>query len=168
MNTLELRAYLRKYESSHTQITVCALDELPKQKLKNDRDYAFVVNLSRSDSVGSHWICIWIEQSINSYRKTKSRWRCGTTTTAYVVDSLGFKPRSFQIIDFLNKNCNRQYFCTQQLQQINSSVCGMYAACFIVHMIKYNSFNGFLERFSKNLLLNDLFIVKLFNYYARH
>lgn len=158
MNTLELRTYLQKYQNSRTHITVCAIDELPKGKLKNDRNYAFVVNLSRSTSSGSHWIAIWIDLCNRKHSKA----------AGYVLDSLGFKPRSYQIIDFLNKNCTRQYFCTKQIQQIRSTVCGMYAACFIIYMIKYNSFTGFLARFSKNLLINDIFIVKVFNYYDRN
>lgn len=152
MNTLELQLFLKRYYPQPTKIIVCAIDELPRKKLKNHTNYGIVVNLSKKSEPGSHWIALFID-----------RWRHG-----FYCDSYGFRARSWYLTEFIKKNCRRVEYCGRQLQQIRSNVCGMYAACFIIHMSKGYPYADFIDKFSKNLLINDHFIVKIFNYYRRN
>lgn len=150
MNTTELRNYLQRYNTGNTKIIVCAIDQLPK-KLKPHYNYGLVINLSKSTAVGSHWISAYINKDrVCSY-----------------MDSYSFKERSWYLTDFLKENCVHVEYSSRQLQQLNSKVCGMYAASFIVHMVQGGNLRSFIDKFSKNLLINDIFINKNFNYYLR-
>lgn len=156
MDTLLLRDFFMKLNTPHTKIIVCAIDELPQRKLnlKHERykNLAFVINLSKKTEYGSHWVALFI-----------TRGRHSTTTHGYFLDSYAFKPRSFQLTTFIQRNCTQVTYPTQQLQQLRSNVCGMYAACFIAHMSSGYSFDTFIAKFSKNLLINDYIIVKIYN-----
>lgn len=151
MNTLELKIFLRKYKNPDLKIRVYAIDQLPKTLHKN-RAYAFVINLSKITEPGSHWIGLYVDNQRNGF----------------YMDSYGFKPRSFQLKEFLKNNCKTVSYNTQQLQQLTSKVCGMYASCFIIHMVKGHRFTDYMSKFSKNLLINDSFITKNFRYYIRN
>lgn len=152
MNTLELEKFFRKYNHGAIEIVVCAIDELPLERLANGKSYGYVVNLSRKHEPGSHWISIFIDRGRHGY----------------YLDSYGFKERSWYLSAFLKNNCRTVTYNERQLQQLQSNVCGMYAACFIVHWFSGYSFNHFLAKFSKNPVINDQFIVKIFNYYRRN
>lgn len=151
MNTIELKNYLQKFISRDVKIIVCAIDKLPKS-LKPGYSYAIITNLSKSNEFGSHWSAIFIDRQHN-----------GT-----YLDSYGFRPRSWYLTEFIKKNCKKIIYNTCQLQQLQSKVCGMYAACFLIHMIKGGTLSSFVQKFSKNLLINDQFIVKNYNYYLRN
>lgn len=153
MNTLQLRSYLRRYDvqDPDLKIRVFAIDQLPT-KLKNGFAYGFVINLSKISEPGSHWVSLYIDKKRNGF----------------YFDSFGFKPKSYHLLDFIKKNCKNISYNTRQLQQLNSKVCGMYAACCIIHLAKGHSFNDYVGKFSKNLLINDSFIVKNFRYYLRN
>lgn len=154
MNTLQLRDLLQRYNTPATPIAVCAVDELPTSPLKSGKNYGFVVNLSVKSSPGSHWIGIYI-QNIDGKQ------------LGYYMDSYSFRPRSAYLTEFLRKNCRHIAYSNKQLQQLNTNVCGMYAAYFLIHMINNYPFAAFLSKFSRNLLINDHFIVKIYNYYLR-
>lgn len=150
MNTLQLRDLLQRFNTPTSPIIVCAVDELPTIRLKRGKNYGFVVNLSPKSSPGSHWIAIYI-QNIDG-------------------EQLGYyiRPRSAYLTKFLRKNCSRIGYSKRQLQQLHTNVCGMYAAYFLIHMINGFPFSAFLSKFSRNLLINDHFIVKIYNYYLRN
>lgn len=153
MNTLHLREFFSKLNLHRTKVIVCAIDELPRKRIKIKRtryeNFAFVINLSKKSEFGSHWTSVFITKDHHTY----------------YVDSYGFKPRSYQLMAFIQRNSIQATYSTQQLQQLTSNVCGMYAACFIAHMANGYSFDSFIAKFSKNLLINDIVIVKLFNYF---
>lgn len=105
---------------------------ITKKKIeKKNRSYGLVVNLSRKAESGSHWISIFIDNTCYNNNNYNEQTGYGKT---YFMDSYGFMPRSWYITEFLKKNCRNVEYCQQQLQQIQSNVCGMYAACFIIHM----------------------------------
>lgn len=157
MNTIELEKYLQKFISRDVEIIVCAIDKLPK-KLKNGRAYAIIINLSKSNEMGSHWCAIYIDKGC-----------CGSLSrNGSYFDSYGFKPRSWYLLEFIEKNCKRIIYNTRQIQQLTSKVCGMYASCFLIHMIKGGTLASFVQKFSKNLLINDQFINRNYNYYLRN
>lgn len=153
MNTLHLREFFRNLNLQHTKVVVCAIDELPRSRLNIRKsrynNFAFIINLSKSSEPGSHWTSIFID----SHRH------------GFFEDSYSFLPRSWQLISFIKRNCIKVTYATQQLQQLTSNVCGMYASCFIAHMATGHTFDSFFAKFSKNLLINDYVIVNLFNYY---
>lgn len=151
MNNKELERYLQPYNVGSARIIVCAIDRLPK-KLKPGKKYCFIINLSKADDVGSHWVSLYVDKALK----------------ASYMDSYGFKPRSWYLTKFIKENCKHVNYSTRQLQQLTSKVCGMYAACFIIHMVKGGTLRSFIDKFSKNLLLNDIFIIKNYNYYLRN
>lgn len=155
MDTLQLRDFFLKLNVARTKFIVCAIDELPQRKLKMKKreydNYAYVINLSKKSEYGTHWVCLFI---------TRSR-------HGYYVDSYGFKPKSWYLLEFIKKNCSQVTYATQQLQQLHSKVCGMYASCFATHMTYGNTFDTFTGLFSKNLFINDYIVTKLFKYYNR-
>lgn len=159
MNTLELQEFLDRCYVYNTNIIVCAIDELPEKKLKNKKkNYGIVINLSKKNEFGSHWVGMFISKS---YRHDDRR-------NGFFLDSYGFTPRSWYLTDFIKKNCHHVEYCERQLQQLHSNVCGMYVSCFIIHMANGNQFQHFVDKFSKNLLINDHFIVTIYNYYKRN
>lgn len=114
-------------------------------------NYAYIINLSKKSEFGSHWICLFI---------TRDR-------QAYYVDSYAFMPKSWHLLSFIQKNCSKVTYATQQLQQLHTKVCGMYTCCFAAHMANGNTFDAFMAQFSKNLFINDYIVAKLFKYYNR-
>lgn len=144
MNTFELKEYLDKnnFNRQGIVIIVCAIDQLPK-KINKNRQYGIVMNLSRSSEGGSHWTAIFIDRKQN----------------ATYCDSYGFRPRGYYIDKFIHQNCKTFTYNKHQIQQLNSKVCGMYAAVFILHMTHGGTLKTFSCRFSKNnLVLNDIII----------
>lgn len=125
---------------------VCAIDQLPRTLEKN-KEYGFVINLSRATEPGTHWTALYIDKQRNA------TWFC----------SYSFKPQGYYIQNFFKKNCKRISCNKNQLQQLNSTVCGMYATLFILHMMNKFTLSSFEKRFSKNLLLNDIIIEKMYN-----
>lgn len=152
MDNTELADYLKDYNSTNVKIIVCAIDQLP-HKLKKNCIYAFIINLSKiTDGNGSHWVALFIDRARNgSY-----------------YDSYGFRPKSFYLIDFIRKHCKTLDYNKKQVQQLSSKVCGLYAATFLIHMLNGHSLELYTKKFSKNLLLNDSFIIKNYNYYLRN
>lgn len=151
MNTIELKKFLDDCNDRKIEMIVCAIDKLPK-RIKKKKEYGIVINLSVSSESGSHWTGLYIDSKKN----------------AFYMDSLGFKYKSNFIDKFINKNCKTYTYNKTQLQQLNSKVCGMYSTCFILHMMSGGTLELFIQKFSKNLYLNDAFIIKNYNYYLRN
>lgn len=146
MNTIELKKFLDQNNNKKIIMKVCAIDQLPAKLIKNG-EYGFVINLSRSSEAGSHWVGLYIKDSAATY-----------------LDSYAFQPKSFYINDFIKKNCITFEYNKQQLQQLNSTVCGMYASLFILHMMNGGTLKTFNNRFSKNLVFNDVVIERMFKF----
>lgn len=146
MNTVEIQRYLNSNNRRNIVMKVCAIDQLPKN-INKGTEYGFVINLSKSDDIGTHWTSIYINKDGKS---------------SY-MDSYGFKPRGYHIESFIKKNCKHFQHNIQQLQQLNSKVCGMYAALFILHMMNGGTIHQFISILSKNLFLNDLVVEKLYH-----
>lgn len=163
MNTVELQHFLDITNTNKNhKLKVCAIDKLKEVRLLPNLEYGFVVNLSDSSSLGSHWTGLYIGKGGTG--KSGS----GKGRFASYCDSFGFFPRGYHIEDFIKKNCTRYEYNDQQLQQISSKVCGMYAACFILHISNGGSLQSFIDKFCKRLKLNDIFIQKNYTYYLRN
>lgn len=147
MNTLELQSFLDLNNINRKiKMIVCPIDKLKKIKIKKNREYGIVVNLSNSSEPGSHWTGLYINNNKNSQ----------SGAFGAFFDSYGFSPRSFYIEDFIKQNCSNCSYNQRQLQQLTSKVCGMYAACFVMHMSNGGTLDSFTGKFSKNLRLNPI------------
>lgn len=150
MNTLELQWFLNANNininnNNNKIMKVCAIDQLPGSLQKN-KEYGFVINLSRSTEPGSHWCGLFIDKHRNA------TWLC----------SFGMHPRGYDIAEFIKRNCKHFSYNKSPLQQLKYTVCGMYAAMFIIHMMRGGTLDSFTNHFSKNLLFNDLEIQKMY------
>lgn len=151
MDTNQLKEFLKKNNLKKIHVGVCAIDRLPNIS-KCKKAHAFCVNLSRAgDGVGSHWIGIFIDTKYN----------------LYYLDSYGFKEKSYFLTDFIGKYGKKVFYNKRQLQPLTSNTCGMYVASFLIHMMRGGSLKGFLSKFSKNLIINDIFVRKNYNYFLR-
>lgn len=120
-----------------------AKDELKHLNFKND--FAIIVNTSTSDSKGPllHWITIY---------KTRNK--------VIFFDSLAindFKDPYFR--NFFSRFNVKKITCIDTpIQQMHSSVCGMYCLLCVLYL-RRNSFSKFLSIFSaKDLHSNDTLI----------
>lgn len=152
MNTYELRDFMNRYNTSNTRISVCAINELPRKRLKKGINYGFIVNLSKNTEMGSHWVGLYIDKRRNGF----------------YLDTYAFKPRSYYLTEFIKRNCAQCFYNPHQLQQLHTNVCGMYVACFLIHMINGYPFRYYPAKFSTNLMLNDQFVVTMYSYYLRN
>lgn len=107
----------------------------------------FVVNLSSQNESGTHWIAIFVDE------KGHGTYFC----------SFGMKPAVRSIQLFLRMHCKTVTINKTQLQNQQSTVCGEYAVLFLIYSFKGISLTQFLKLFSKNLILNDKLIEKMFS-----
>lgn len=157
MNTSEIQRFLDITNANRDcKMFVCAIDKLGDVKMSLDFDYGFVLNLSHSSEPGSHWIGLYMKRGDDGEYKGS------------YYDSYGFAPKSFYLQDFINMKCSSFLYNDRQTQQLRSKVCGMYASCFILHMSNNGTLLEFKNKFSKRLLLNDIFIQKNYNYMLRN
>jgi hypothetical protein len=144
MNSKQIRDIMNHFDRKNEVFRgVFACDELEKTQLKK-LPAAFIVNLDTSKQPGSHWISIYI---------AKNR-------QGYYFDSFGFKPANKHILKFLKKNCETCNYNENQLQGMNSSVCGLYSIMFVLYKMgktlpRISPIN-FDKYFSKNTYVNDL------------
>ena len=144
MNGRQIDTVLKSFQKSRGVYRgVFSSNLLPLQK-KIKVPAAFVVNLSPSYEIGSHWIAIYIDNN-----------RIG-----YYFDSYGLPPNVPKIKRFLQKQCKLFYHSHAELQSTNSSVCGAYAICFIVFMLQNRSLKKFESYFCTNQYINDYCIKK--------
>lgn len=123
-------------------------DALPK---RFSLPAAFVVNLSTHDSKGSHWIAIYIERS----------------RAAEYFDSFGLPPTQKHIQYFLQVNSKCVKYNKKQIQHIVSNKCGKYVIVFVLCKMYGKDVNEIFEKFSLNLIVNDIIIENLLNYFIQ-
>lgn len=139
----ELDAFLKK-KLKNKNVRVVPSDMLPA---KFSLPAGFIVNLSPSNHQGSHWIAIFINES-------------GATT---YFCSYGMKPEVRSIQHFLRLHSKTIQYNDRQLQAMQSTYCGEYAAMFLLNSFSGVRLSDFLKKFSMNLILNDMLITKMFN-----
>jgi hypothetical protein len=83
-------------------------------------------------SPGSHWIALYIDPNYN----------------AFYYDSFGFPP-PISILNYCKKTKKRIAYNSRCIQNINSSVCGLFALTFLVYMCRKPPQQTSLERFEK-------------------
>jgi len=109
---------------------------------------AFVVNLSKHDEPGSHWVSLYINKE----------------GVAFYFDSFGFEIRNNHIKSFLKKKSKKILYNRKQLQHISSNKCGRFCCAFVIYILKQCSIEEFLSKFSINLFINDKIIDNMYDY----
>lgn len=145
MNTIELREFLSKFQTNHVFKGVFACDMLPK---KVSLPAAFIINLSPISEPGIHWVSLYIDEN----------------GSGEYFDSYGLKPTNKCILHFIKFHCKICSYNKRQLQHINSIMCGLYSASYIVHKLMKKSLQDFCKMFGKNTYINDIVIEKIFCY----
>ena len=138
MNEQELNQLLK---SEKNYLGSFAADELNQVKIR-DSPSLLIVNYDNRSDTGSHWIGVAI-----------------FLKDVYICDSLGgiapTKNLSQGWINFLYLlSRSRNITLTNQLQPIDSSLCGLYAVTFVKEMAS-GSFEDFLRLFTTDLNTND-------------
>lgn len=138
------------------------LDELARKTIKNpvlvtpcdmlpvrvDLPFSAIINHSKSYEEGTHWIALHIDDH-------------GTAT---YFDSYALKPHVKEVQQFIKLHSKKVIYNGQQLQRINSKVCGLYSLIFLYFMNNMcNSLEQFLSHFSLNLFLNDKIVESMFS-----
>ena len=123
-------------------------DLLPK---KFTLPAAFIINLSEHDSLGSHWVGLYIDRNHE----------------AEYFDSFGFPPIQNHIQHFIRKYSRNLTFNSKQLQHIVSNKCGKYVILFILCKMYGKSPIEVFEKFSSNLIVNEIVIESQFKYFTQ-
>ena len=117
MNTHQISNILSSdCELSTSFVGVFASDRLPKHC---EQPAALICNLDPHNQPGSHWVAIYIENDIGEY-----------------FDSYGLPPLNKNIVSFLQNNCQEWKFRNEELQAINSDVCGHYCIWYLLQKIQ--------------------------------
>lgn len=127
---------------------VFASDNLPKTF---SLPAAFVVNLSHHNTIGSHWIGLYIDSN----------------RVAEYFDSFGFPPLQKDIKKFVKLHSKSFYYSKKQIQHIASNKCGKFVILFILAKMYKKDFGEILERFSSNLGVNEIVIEDLMKYFKQ-
>jgi hypothetical protein len=109
-----------------------ALNNLPTTSVPPiPQDFKLVVNLDTDNLPGTHWIAIIrIETQIE------------------IFDSYGLIPVS-QIQLWCNKHCIKWSYNTIAIQQLNTTLCGMYCCLFLTSRPKFRNLNETAKCLSK-------------------
>lgn len=143
MYLFQLDELARKTIMNPVLVTPC--DMLP---LRVTLPFSAIINNSKSFEEGTHWTALFIDQhGIATY-----------------FDSYGLKPQTKELQHFIRAHAKKVICNGQQLQRINSRVCGMYSLIFLYFMNNMsNSLEQFLSHFSLNLFLNDKVVETMFS-----
>lgn len=147
MDTLHIISFFDRYSHKGVFQGVFPCDMLPK---KITLPCALIINLSKSNHAGSHWVSLYINK--DKY--------------AEFLCSFGFRVRNFYIENFVKKHCKKISYNKIQLQHLSSNYCGLYAIIFIIYKMQGGRLQDFCKKFSLNCLINDIYIHKQYIYYA--
>lgn len=144
MNTLEVENLLRADCKLSTIFEgVYASDLLPS--FCESRGTAMVMNMDPSNFGGSHWVCLYIEKGRGEY-----------------FDSYGLAPPLEEFVSFLNRNCRKWEYNKQELQSLDTTVCGHYCIWFLSERARGKSMLQIVEQFSStNTRKNDVAVENL-------
>ena len=111
---------------------------------------SLIINLDVSSQPGSHWIALYIDDSIIE-----------------IFDSLGLHPNSWArkptiLLNFIRKSSRtRKLRISRKLQSNRSNFCGVFCLFFIIFRPVF-SFRELCSFFTSNLKLNEKLLLELF------
>lgn len=148
MNSLQVQRALRHIQGQ--TIGVFPADKIP---LVWEKPCALVANVDESTKPGSHWIAIYVDSSGNGV----------------FFDSYGLPPAVSHHIDRIRRNCRFYEWNIQQLQSIDSDVCGHFCIDFLFYMSCGYTLPMFTTLFSSyDTVRNDKLAVSLYNNITKH
>ena len=113
---------------------------------------ALVVNVDESNKPGSHWVAIYVDQD----------------GSGVFFDSYGLPPSVSHHIDRLRRNSTSYRWNIQQLQSVDSDVCGHYCVVFLFFVAHGYSLDMFCTLFCNDTISNDRLVLILFNRIVNH
>lgn len=143
LSTVDIYNYLKHFQKKNIFKGVFACDDLPNNI---SLPAAFVVNLSSKKERGSHWIGIYIDKF----------------GTGYYFDSFALPVNNRFISCFLKMHTKNVIINKTQIQHVSSNKCGKYCCMFIISKLFEEKHRFLLNRFSKNLKLNDIVVDHLY------
>lgn len=145
MDTISIHCAIKTFQRQNIFKGVFPCDTLPN---KFSLPAIFVINLSPHTESGSHWVSAYI--SVNRI--------------AFYFDSFGLPIKNSYILRFLKKHAIRVTYNKNQLQHITSNKCGKFCCVFAITILKDYSISSFMNKFCKNLFVNDIVIENMYNY----
>ncbi len=108
------------------------------------RPSAIIVNTHPDSLPGEHWVTIFLNED----------------NTADYFDSYGLPPLHKDYYHFLSIHAiDGIRYNSNTLQHITSKTCGGYCVLYVLHRCKGYSHCEFINKFSKNSLLNDKYVL---------
>jgi hypothetical protein len=154
MQTSDIINVIKKFPIISERFLGCfPLDKLPR---KMNEQTCLIFNRDKSDSSGSHWICI-IHRFNNDFE---------------IFDSLGCNFPAIQpFLHFKKKDSKNPvyFFNSYSFQDTSSSACGLFALYFLIHrMMNLDmTYNELLsEVFVENKIENEQAVIDFFLYFA--
>lgn len=149
MDTFSIISTIKPYQRLKIFKGVFPCDSLPNQF---SLPAIFIINLSPHNEPGSHWVSIYISPNRN----------------AFYFDSFGFSIKNEYILRFLREQAIRVTFNEKQLQHITSTKCGKFCCVFAIAILNKSSISSFMNKFSKNLFVNDIVIENMYKYLKKN
>lgn len=141
--TLDLTAAARAQPSlRRVHVGTFPLDALPSLTVAG-RPRHIIYNLSPSTRPpGTHWISIWL----------------GRDMTAEVMDSLGQRPLSPEILGFIRRHSTTAVYSERPIQHWASNACGLYCLSHGLARARGQSFRSWLGQFTSDPTANDAIV----------
>lgn len=141
LTTLDLLAVARAHPVlSRYHAGTYPLDAL-SQLTVSGRPRHLIYNASPSTSPGSHWISMWLAPDLS----------------IEVMDSLGQRPTSTHVMDFLRRHANRATYLSRRVQDLggSSNACGLYCLSHGIARARGETLTTWLAQFSDCTPDND-------------
>lgn len=120
-------------------VGVFPIDKLPTRIIK--RPAVLVFNFDKSSGPGTHWAALVLKND--------------SQMSILYFDSFGLCPLPRDLVTFLKNNGKRVCISRLKLQDDHSSVCGVYAALFILMYAVTKKVDAFFNLFSKTGTTRD-------------
>lgn len=146
LSTTDIINYMRPFQKKNVFVGVFPCDCLPR---KVRLPAAFIINSSPKKSLKGHWLGLYI----------------GENGTAEYFDSFGFPPKQKEIQQFIRLHAKRLVFNNKQIQHLSSVKCGKFVIVFMIVKLFKKPFKQLIQKFSSNLMVNDILIENIFNYF---
>ena len=147
MNSVEINAIMNNqlWERNYGGIYAC--DKIPNNLCKTC-DFGIICNLSKSTSLGTHWIAIFMPRE-------------GMCLEYF--DSYGLPPNNKFILSFLGENNLSYCYNRGQIQKFGSDECGEYCIFFLLLRFSGVEFEKIINIFTNDLEQNDEFVSNIIN-----
>lgn len=146
LTTVDINHLIEPFEKLGIFKGVFACDNLPNFITL---PAAFVINLSKKNSNGSHWVGLFID----------------CEGFAEYFDSFGFPPLEKNIAYYIRRHSQKMRYNKKQLQHLVSNKCGKNVILFILCKMYNKNFDEILARFSNNLGVNEIIIENIMKYF---